>query len=229
MAIIPSTTFKTWKDGETVKAKEYVQELEILRTAINANGEALSALQAASAGVLKGVQNGTAFPPNPVAGDMFFRTDEGVLYVLDTNSQWIAQSPKGIVDTHTASKENPHGVSASQVGAYSKAESDGKFLVTSGSNTKGFFAKHPDGTMTCYGSISAIAGTGLKTISGITYPTAFISSPAVNITHRSIAGKFSNHYVLDPTTTAFGIVHQGVSGVDLTGTIFTWNAIGRWK
>lgn len=103
-------------------------------------------------------------------------------------------------------------------------------VMTSGSNTNGNYIKYPDGTMICYGLTPAIAGTGLKTISGITFPVQFAgSSPAVNVTHRSIAGKFADQYVLDPTTTNFGIVHQGVGGADLTGTIFTWQAIGRWK
>lgn len=103
-------------------------------------------------------------------------------------------------------------------------------VITSGSNENGKFIKYPDGTMICYGSVAAIAGTGIKTISGITYPVPFVGgTPDVNLTHRSISGKFADHYVLDPTTTTFGIVHQGVGGVDLTGTLFTWQAIGRWK
>lgn len=132
MAIIPSSTFKDWKDGDTVKAKEYIQELEILRTAINANGEAVAALLAATAGVLKGIQNGSSFPANPVKGDMFFRTDEEVLYILDANSQWNAISPKELVDEHIADKENPHGVTATQVGSYSKTEADNRYAVASG-------------------------------------------------------------------------------------------------
>lgn len=132
MAIIPSTTFKAWKDGEVVKAKEYMQELEILRTAINSNGEDLAALKGAAAGILKGIQNGPEFPPNPVQGDMFFRTDEEILYILDSEGQWLAQSPKAEADAHMNSKENPHGVTASQINVYTKEESDIRYVSGTG-------------------------------------------------------------------------------------------------
>lgn len=108
-----------------------------------------------------------------------------------------------------------------------KTYADG--LIVSGSNSNGSYIKYPDGTLVCYSGVYATAGTGLKTISGITYPDTFIGAPNVQVTHRSLAGKFANYYVLDPTTTAFGIVHQGVGNIDLNGTIFTWQAIGKWK
>jgi hypothetical protein len=134
------------------------------------------------------------------------------------------------LDNHTARTDNPHGVTAAQVGAwakaetYSKTEADTLFGITDvGTNV----IKFPDGTQICLGSVFGLAGTGLKTISGLTYPAAFISTPYILVTHRSLSGKFADFYVLDPTTTAFSIVYN--SGSDLSNTIFTWQAIGRWK
>jgi hypothetical protein len=129
MAIIPANTFKVWRDGEVVTALEYMQELEILRTAINANGLDVSVLKNAALGVLKGVQNGDEFPPNPVPGDLYYRTDEGLLYVLNATSNWTALPLSSELAAHTASTDNPHKVSASQIGTYTKTEIDSKFPV----------------------------------------------------------------------------------------------------
>jgi hypothetical protein len=101
-------------------------------------------------------------------------------------------------------------------------------VITSGSNANGFYVKYPDGTLICYGSVAALAGTGIKTIGTITYPAPFVGvTPYVIATHRSIAGRFADYYILDPKLTDFGLVHQG--STDLSGTIFTWQAIGKWK
>ena len=103
-------------------------------------------------------------------------------------------------------------------------------LVTNGSNSNGNYTKLPDGTLICSGSTTALAGTTLQTKAGITYPLAFVgSTPHVVVSHRSISGKFANYYVLDPNLTSFSLVHQGVGGVDLDTTLFTWYAVGKWK
>lgn len=101
--------------------------------------------------------------------------------------------------------------------------------ITSGSTSNGSYVKYPDGTMIAYNTVGGVAGTGLKTIATITYPVAFTAIPSVQVTHRSIAGKFANYYVLDPQINKFSLVHQGVNNVDLGDTIFTWTAIGKWK
>lgn len=129
MATIPSNTFKVWRDGDVVGAEEYMKELEILRMAINANGADLSTIKNATAGVLKGVLNGATFPPNPNVGDLFFRTDEGALYVLNAESNWTALSLSSELAEHTVSTENPHKVSASQIGVYTKEEARGEFAA----------------------------------------------------------------------------------------------------
>ncbi|MBT2656611.1 hypothetical protein J7E81_15435 [Bacillus sp. ISL-18] len=103
-------------------------------------------------------------------------------------------------------------------------------VIESGTNVNGSYIKYPDGTMICAGSTPAVAGTTLKTLNGLLYPASFVgNTPYVLLTHRSVSGRFANFYVLDPSLTSFGIVHQGVSSVDLSGTIFTWQAIGRWR
>jgi hypothetical protein len=127
MAIIPSNTFKTWRDGEVVKALEYMQELEILRTAINANGNDVAVLKNAALGVLKGVQNGEAFPPNPLPGDVFLRTDENKYYFLGLDATWKPLALDADLLAHMEDTDNPHSVSASQLGVYTKTETDNKF------------------------------------------------------------------------------------------------------
>jgi hypothetical protein len=127
MATIPSNTFKVWRDGETVKALEYMQELEILRTAINANGNDVAVLKSAALGVLRGVRNGEVFPPNPIPGDVFLRTDENKYYFLGSESTWIPLALGADLSAHLENTENPHKVSATQIGAYTKTETDNKF------------------------------------------------------------------------------------------------------
>jgi hypothetical protein len=111
---------------------------------------------------------------------------------------------------------------------YNKTEVDNK--ATFGTNANGDYIKFDNGVMICHNSVSAIAGTTLQTISGLTFPVPFVgNTPDVQVTHRSVSGKFANYYVLNPNLTTFGIVHQGVSAADLSGTIFAWTAIGKWK
>jgi hypothetical protein len=183
MAIIPSSTFKPWKDGDTVKAKEYMQELEILRTAINANGFDLEVLKGAAAGVLKGVQNGDVFPPNPVKGDIFYRTDEGVLYILDNEGQWDGLSLKAETDEHAANKENPHGVSAAQLSVYTKEESDVKFVYATekGSNANGEYIKWSNGILECW-KTDVFASTAMN---------AWVATPVAGSTYYAMPGTWT--------------------------------------
>lgn len=129
MAIIPSNTFKIWRDGDVVKASEYMQELEILRMAINANGADISVLKNATVGVLKGVRYGATFPPNPEPGEVFLRTDEDMYYFLSSESTWTPLALNSDLLAHIDDTENPHKVSAAQIGAYTKTETDIKFAV----------------------------------------------------------------------------------------------------
>lgn len=100
-------------------------------------------------------------------------------------------------------------------------------VETRGNNANGEFVKFYNGTQLCTHSIFAQAGTGVRTMSGITYSSAFITTPYVFVTWRSIAGKFVDYYVLDPTSTTMGIVFN--TGVDVSTSIFTIVAVGRWK
>jgi hypothetical protein len=129
MAIIPSNTFRVWRDGDVVGAEEYMKELEILRMAINANGTDISVLKNATIGVLKGVPNGITFPPNPNPGDVFLRTDEDKYYFLSSQNVWIPLALDADLIEHMESTENPHRVSASQLGVYTKTEADVKFAT----------------------------------------------------------------------------------------------------
>jgi hypothetical protein len=52
------------------------------------------------------------------------KTDVGL-----SNVDNVKQASKSEFDTHTANKTNPHGVTAAQVGAYTKSETDTKFVT----------------------------------------------------------------------------------------------------
>ncbi|WP_270233111.1 hypothetical protein [Lactococcus garvieae] len=52
------------------------------------------------------------------------KTDVGL-----SNVNNVKQASKSEFDDHTANKTNPHGVTATQVGAYTKSETDAKFKV----------------------------------------------------------------------------------------------------
>jgi hypothetical protein len=68
---------------------DYVQERSILIAAINDNNDRLMSMELANLGTLSGIRSGTAFPnsPAPKEADLFFRTDEGKMYVYH-NSVW---------------------------------------------------------------------------------------------------------------------------------------------
>lgn len=92
MARIEANTFKNWTDGETLRADDFDQIIEILRTGINANYDDIIIIKDATVGTITGVRAGTAFPETPVpkAGDLFLRTDYGVLYHHD-GTQWTSK------------------------------------------------------------------------------------------------------------------------------------------
>jgi hypothetical protein len=110
---------------------------------------------------------------------------------------------------------------------YSKTEVDG--LISSGSNSNGSYVKYPDGTMICWNSISAVAGTGIQNTGVKTYPITFTAAPFTMVQHYSQASVFANWYVYNNAINGFTLYHQGLSGVDLTGTSFKYIAIGKWK
>ncbi len=129
MAIIPSTTFKQWKNGEVINALEYVQELEILRTAINSNGTDIAALKGLTVGELRRFPSGTSFPGGAIPGDIFYREDLGQAFYLGLESQWHQFSLESALTAHATSTENPHKVSAVQLGVYTKEESQAAFAA----------------------------------------------------------------------------------------------------
>jgi hypothetical protein len=155
MARIPSTTFKDWKDGDIVNAEEYERELEIIRAAVNDNHDRITTLQSVSGGSISRIPHGTAFPTSDIQpGQIFFRSDQELLYLLGTDMQWEPFAPKSTLDAHTLNDDNPHNVSASQVGAYDKAEADIKFV-----------GKHKStgGAGVLYNAVMAIYGTAGNT------------------------------------------------------------------
>lgn len=104
MAKVPDGTLRNWNDGETVTSADYEQALEILRTAINSTGEDVEVLKSASAGVIKGIPYGTSFPSNPSVGDIFYRNDLDVLYIMDESLGWATFGKAG----HTENTSDPH-------------------------------------------------------------------------------------------------------------------------
>lgn len=240
MARIPNGTFKNWADGDVVHANEYMQELEIIRTAINSTDDDVVILKNASSGTIKRVPSGTAFPtnPTPVVGDVFYRTDHDLFYILGSNSQWRAESPKWVVDAHIANTTNPHNTTATQVGAYSMSESDTKYEIESGTGAAGhFYTKFPDGTLICRLRVDVTMSCGSAYGSAFTsatpyvwnFPVPFVNLPSVTIGEMRWGTSASWGSVQDSNGTFASLrlmdMLSKASGTVAIGAI----AIGRWK
>jgi hypothetical protein len=101
--------------------------------------------------------------------------------------------------------------------------------IVAGSNANGSYIQYPDGTMICWASIAAVAGTTIENTGVLTYPVTFVAQPYTTVQHYSLAGKFANWYIYNNATNGFTLYHQGLAGVDLSTTSFRWIAIGKWK
>jgi hypothetical protein len=99
----------------------------------------------------------------------------------------------------------------------------------SGSNSNGSYIKFDDGTLICWASVAAVAGTATQNTGILTYPITFTTAPYTVVQHYSLSGKFADWYIYNNATNGFTIYHQGTSGADISGTSFRWQAIGRWK
>jgi hypothetical protein len=106
---------------------------------------------------------------------------------------------------------------------------NGSEIASSGSNTNGSWVKYYDGTMICYGSKSATAGTGVQNTGVLTYPITFTVAPYTTVEFYSLSGIFADHYIYNNATNGFTLYHIGRSSEDLSGKSFRWIAIGRWK
>lgn len=212
MATIPSNTFKIWRDGDVVTASEYMQELEILRTAINANGLDISTLKNATLGVLKGVLNGTSFPPNPNPGDVFLRTDEDMYYFLSSAGTWFPLALNADLLAHAESTENPHKVSAAQIGTYTKTELDAKLLQ----KAIGAFRFEP-----CTGLFFTNGGSSSAN-ANVTFTTPFTTTPVVyagnTSTNVPYADTLSHPYIYNVTKTGFSCTIKAAGPLGTVGS-----------
>jgi len=177
---------------------------------------------------------------------------------LDTNEVGIKTSGGDMIwyahaddlAAHAARTDNPHSVSAAQIGAVLASEkgkangvaslgSDGivptaQTGVVSGSNSNGNYIKFPDGTLICYGHESCtVANTNGITV---TFPTSFIDTGAAGRANYTFIGNVVSG-IDHPTVYADNIyltstnVWLSNAGSSVTGNniVFTWVAIGRWK
>lgn len=112
------------------------------------------------------------------------------------------------VDTHTASKSNPHNTTAAQVGAYTKAESDDKYVHGSGERTE-----------ICSLLFFTNGGSHTST-ANYTFSKAFTNPPTVmpaNITNpASYVDVIRYPYIYNVTKTGFSVkITTGDSGLEL--------------
>lgn len=98
MAKIADGTLRNWNDGETVYEKDYEQDREILRAAINDTDTRVDNTYTKvevddkinTAASTAYVQTGTTFPSSPVDGQQFFKNDTDLYYIYDAgNAAWI--------------------------------------------------------------------------------------------------------------------------------------------
>ena len=177
---------------------------------------------------------------------------------LDTNEVGIKTSGGDMIwyahaddlAAHAARTDNPHSVSAAQIGAVLASEkgkangvaslgSDGivptaQTGVVSGSNSNGNYIKFPDGTLICYGHESCtVANTNGITV---TFPTSFIDTGAAGRANYTFIGNvvsgidhptvYADNIHLTSTNVWFSNAGSSVTGNNI---VFTWVAIGRWK
>lgn len=89
----------------------------------------ITSVENATVGLIHGVPSGTAFPTTPIpqGGDVFYRTDLDAFYVYNNNTKvWVQYAHQSDLTSHTGSTNNPHNVTASQVGAYTTSAVDTK-------------------------------------------------------------------------------------------------------
>lgn len=110
MGRIPDGSFKNWQDTEVVHATDYKQEREMLRVAINDNDTRIL---------------------NVEGQNLVSRVES-----LEENSDPALRTD---FNAHKDSTSNPHSTTASQVGAYSTAQSDSTFVKKV--DTGAFFGK----------------------------------------------------------------------------------------
>ncbi|MDT3762955.1 hypothetical protein [Priestia filamentosa] len=140
------------------------------------------------------------------------------------------------VNTHANKKDNPHSVTAEQVGAYSKAESDNKYETPTGAQTKANQAEtkaksYVDGKVKGekiqFGKVTVtIPGNSIKTTT-VTFPEGFSAFPVVtaSINNSVSPDKYPAPTIGVVTTTSFQITGQNTS----SGAIvfdYGWIAMG---
>lgn len=111
--------------------------------------------------------------------------------------------------------------------------------IESVSGTDGTALKFPDGTLICYGRrvLGTVAITSQwggiyasSSLSGFTYPIAFISTPVLTMSTNSSNMNFFFMEIGTGTNTETPVIQllRGNSGSVIGGTI-NYIAIGRWK
>lgn len=97
-----------------------MQAVNAVQNAANALGQALAALDADSVGAIPSTEKGQA---NGVASlDNTGKVPSAQLPAMDYDPAGSADAVQQALNTHTNNKQNPHGVTAAQVGAYTKAQ-----------------------------------------------------------------------------------------------------------
>lgn len=116
-----------------------------------------------------------------------------------SNLQTSATSLQTTITNHTSDKTNPHAVTATQVGSYTKAEADGKYINGTGQSLsviQASFAVYTGGTA------NVLRLT-------VTFPKAYSSAPAVmpaNIVQTiSFCDTMAYPLISSVTTTSFNV------------------------
>ncbi|MFP7414376.1 H-type lectin domain-containing protein [Priestia filamentosa] len=173
--------------------------------------------------------------------DLANHTKDNVRHITASERlAWNAkETPAGAqtkVDEHENKENNPHNVTASQVGAYSKTESDDKYETPTGAQSKANQAEtnaksYADGKVRG-GKIQSgrvtmsIPGNSLKTIT-VTFPEGFSGTPVVtaSINNSLSPDKYPAPTIGVVTTTSFQITGQNTSSGALTFD-YGWIAMG---
>lgn len=97
-----------------------MQAVNAVQNAANALGQSLAALDADSVGAIPSAEKGQAGGVAEL--DSSGKVPSAQLPAMNYDPAGSAQAVQQALNTHTSNKQNPHGVTAAQVGAYTKAQ-----------------------------------------------------------------------------------------------------------
>lgn len=141
-----------------------MQAVNAVQNAANALGQSLAALNADSVNAIPSTEKGKA---NGVAElDSSGKVPSAQLPAMDYDPAGSADAVQQALNTHTSNKQNPHGVTAEQTGAYTKEQTlqsatAGLFGLSGSATPDDVFQKLSKAAFNANGSITDVNGNAI--------------------------------------------------------------------